>query len=70
MTTRNGNTGKPWNGIDPNVRGKSGMHWVTTHDKLDAYVTAGLVHWPQKEGGAPRLKYYLDESVGVPLSDF
>src|SRR6185437_5255684 len=34
---RNGETGKPWRGIDPNLRGKSGMHWVTRHASLDAY---------------------------------
>jgi hypothetical protein len=27
------------------------------------------VFWPEKEGGLPRLKYYLDDSPGVPLSD-
>ncbi len=67
---RNGVTGKPWRGIDPNTRGKTGMHWVTTHDKLDEYEKAGLVVWPDKPGGAPNLKYYLEENPGVPASDF
>lgn len=67
---RNGNTGKPWRGVDPNTRGKQGMHWITTHDKLEAYHDAGLVVWPAKEGGAPNLKYYLEDSPGVPMSDF
>jgi site-specific DNA-methyltransferase (adenine-specific) len=67
---RNGITGKPWRGFDPNTRGKAGMHWVTVHEKLDAYDAKGLVAWPKKTDGVPRLKYYLDENKGVPLSDF
>lgn len=68
--TRNGVTGKPWRGFDPNTRGKSGMHWVTTHEKLDAYAAQGLVEFPKKPDGTPRLKYYLEQNPGVPLSDF
>jgi len=67
---RNGETGKAWRGIDPNSKGKGGMHWVTTPDKLDEYERQGLILWPQKKGGSPRLKYYLSQSPGVPLSDF
>jgi len=67
---RKGKTGEPWHGIDPNLRGKNGMHWVTTSDKLDEYDRQGLIIWPQKPGGTPRLKYYLDESPGVPAADF
>ncbi len=67
--TRNGETGKVWRGIDPNKRGKAGMHWVTTPAKLDEYEKQGLVIWPDKEGGTPRLKYYLEQSPGVPLND-
>jgi DNA modification methylase len=66
---RYGETGRPWRGIDPTNRGKNGMHWVTTPAKLDEYEAAGLVVWPKKEGGVPRLKYYLDQSPGVPLND-
>ncbi len=66
---RNGITGKPWRGIDPNSRGKQGMHWVTTHDKLEAYNTRGLIVWPKIKDGAPNLKYYLDTNKGVPLND-
>ena len=67
---RNGDTGKPWRGIDPSVRGKDGMHWVTTRDKLDAYEAQGLVYWPAKEGGLPRLKFYEHQSKGVAMNDF
>lgn len=68
--TRGGETGKPWRGFDPNVRGKAGMHWITIHSKLEDYVNKGLVIFPQKSEGAPRLKYYLDQTKGVPASDF
>jgi len=68
--TISGETGKPWRGYDPNTRGKSGMHWLTTHDKLEEYVRKGLVVFPTKANGAPRLKYYLDQNKGVPVSDF
>jgi site-specific DNA-methyltransferase (adenine-specific) len=64
---RRGITGKPWNGIDPNTRGKQGMHWVTTHEKLDEYKAKGLVVF--SKSGIPNLKYYLKESPGVPLND-
>lgn len=67
---RGGITGKPWRGFDPNERGKAGMHWLTTHDKLEAYVVQGLVAFPKKDDGTPRLKYYLDQNKGVPISDF
>ena len=30
----------------------------------------GLIVWPEKEDGAPNLKYYLDDNEGVVVSDF
>lgn len=66
----NGETGKVWRGFDPGLRGKSGMHWLTTHDKLEDYVSKGLVEFPKKIDGTPRLKYYLDQNKGVPVSDY
>jgi hypothetical protein len=44
-------TGKPWRGFDPNKRGQSGMHWLTTHDKLEEYVKRGLIDFPRKTDG-------------------
>jgi site-specific DNA-methyltransferase (adenine-specific) len=67
---RRGESGKPWRGIDPNLRGKGGCHWITTPRKLDEYDTAGLIIWPDKEDGLPRLKYYLEDTRGVPVTDF
>jgi adenine specific DNA methylase Mod len=37
--------------------------------RLDKFASAGLIYWPEKEGGVPRGKQYLDESFGVPLQD-
>jgi DNA modification methylase len=65
---RNGITGKPWKGVDPNKQGKEGCHWVTTHEKLDEYDKQGLVYYPPK-GVTPQLKYYIDQSPGVPINE-
>ena len=64
---RRGNTGLPWKGIDPNKRGKSGMHWVTTHDKLEKYLLEDRIVF--SNSGIPNLKYYITDSPGVPLND-
>ena len=67
---RNGITGKPWRGLDPNLYGKGGCHWITVHDNLEEYDKQGMIVWPKKEGGLPQLKYYLADNKGVPVSDF
>ena len=64
--TRDGETGTPWRGIDPTEKGR---HWAWTPAELDRLDAAGKIHWPQKEGGMPRLKKYLDDQPGVPLQD-
>ena len=66
---RSGRTGSIWRNIDPNTRGRNGMHWVTIPEKLEEYDRAGLIVWPQKENGAPNLKYYLEDNSGVVISD-
>lgn len=66
---RNGATGRPWRGIDPATRGKGGMHWITVPEKLEEYDRQGLILWPNKEGGSPRLKYYEDQTSGTPIND-
>jgi len=80
--TRRGYSGKPWRGIDPTAVGrhwaiparlleKLGIQAETTQDKLDALDAAGMIYWPQKEGGVPRLKLFADEVeiTGVALPD-
>lgn len=66
---RNGVSGQPWRGIDPNQRGQNGMHWVTTHAKLEEYDRKGLIVWPKNKDSAPGLKYYLNDHDGVVVSD-
>ena len=75
---RNGDSGKPWRGIDVTAKGR---HWAVPGDlpclvgledasvqaKLDALNQAGLIHWPKKEGGVPMFKRYADQQPGVPL---
>lgn len=63
-----GDTGKVWRGVDPNKRGKSGMHWLKKIEVLDKLDRDGLIVWNSQ--GIPELKYYLDESKGVYISDF
>ncbi len=64
--TRNGETGKPWRGIDVTAKGR---HWAYPPAILDEFDAAGRVHWPKREGGMPRLKQYEDQMPGVPLQD-
>jgi len=63
---RNGSSGKPWHGIDPTARG---YHWKFTIEHLDELDAQGKIYWPDKAGGVPRYKRYLDEVHGVVLQD-
>jgi adenine-specific DNA-methyltransferase len=65
-----GETGVVWRGIDPNKLGKNGMHWLKNPKVLDDLDAQGLIYWPKKEDGTPRLKYYETEAKGVYISDF
>ena len=52
--TREGESGRPWKGYDP---GAMGRHWANSHQQLDEWDAAGLIHWPRKtgrRGGFPR----------------
>lgn len=75
---RNGDSGKPWRGVDVTVKGRhwavpsgphclKGMETATVQEKLDALDGAGLIHWPKKEDGVPMFKRYADQQPGVPL---
>ena len=63
---RHGETGLLWHGIDPNIKGR---HWVVPPSKLDELDKKGLIHWPEKKDGMPRLKQYLEEMPGIPIQD-
>lgn len=76
--TRNGESGKPWRGVDPSAVGR---HWAipgevmerynltgtTVQNRLDALDTAGLIYWPKDAAGTPRLKWYADELGGMAM---
>jgi site-specific DNA-methyltransferase (adenine-specific) len=75
---RKGESGQKWRGIDVTAKGR---HWALPGDvceqlgiagkavieRLDALDAAGMVHWPKKADGVPRLKQYADKMPGVPL---
>ncbi len=63
-----GETGQIWRGVDPNKRGKNGMHWLKKIEVLEKLDAEGLVVWNSK--GIPELKYYSEEAKGVYISDF
>lgn len=58
---RNGATGTPWRGFNPASKGN---HWKVVPTELDRLDREGRIYWPEKEGGWPRLKQYLDEAKG------
>ena len=77
---RNGESGKPWRGVDPTrVR----RHWAlpgeilselgigdgTVQERLDALDEKGYVYWPSKEDGTPRLKWFADDLKGMAIGD-
>ena len=80
--TRQGDSGKPWRGVDPT---DSGRHWavpnislqaaypeldlstLSVQEKLDRLDKAGLVHW--SKSGKPQRKRYLAEAKGVLIQD-
>ena len=61
---RHGETGKPWRGFDPNTKQR---HWATSPSELDQLDAKGMIYWPKKEGGWPRIKRYLDTQQGVQI---
>jgi site-specific DNA-methyltransferase (adenine-specific)/adenine-specific DNA-methyltransferase len=63
-----GETGQVWRGVDPNKRGKNGMHWLKKIEVLEKLDAEGLVVWNSQ--GIPELKYYSEEAKGVYISDF
>ncbi len=77
---RHGESGLPWKGINPTAVGRHwaipgdvmdrlGLHGNTVQEKLDALDAAGMIYWPTKEEGTPRLKWYADQLEGVALPD-
>lgn len=61
---KDGESGKPWRGINPTLKGR---HWAYNHAELERLDKEGRIHWPKR--GVPRLKRYEDELEGMPLQD-
>jgi site-specific DNA-methyltransferase (adenine-specific) len=80
--TRNGESGKPWRGYDPNAHGR---HWaiprelanefgidptLSSQEKLDELDRFGLLDLPDpKSGSLPTYRQYLERSPGILLQD-
>jgi DNA modification methylase len=62
--TKEGESGKPWRGINPSAIGR---HWAANHAELDRLDHEGRIHWPKK--GVPRLKRFESEYQGIALQD-
>lgn len=43
--------------------------YPTVHQRLDALDKAKLIHWPEKKGGMPSLKRYLESTKGTVICD-
>lgn len=66
LGTRQGESGKPWRGIDITAKGG---HWKYQVAKLDELDAEGRIYWPPKRGGMPRLKVYAEDAKGSALQD-
>lgn len=77
---RQGESGRPWRGVDPT---KAGRHWAlpghiteklgikgpTVQERLDQLDQVGRIFWPKKADGKPRLKWFADDAEGTPVPD-
>ncbi len=78
--TAGADSGQPWRGFDPTALGR---HWAipgrvldsagivrrSIQETLDALDTAGLIYWPQRGAGFPRLKWFEDMAEGAIQPD-
>jgi site-specific DNA-methyltransferase (adenine-specific) len=78
--TRKGESGQEWRGISPTSVGrhwaipraiiaKEGLDATGTMEALAALDKAGRIYWPSKEGGTPRLKWFVSDLDGARLGD-
>ena len=77
---RKGESGSEWKGVNPTAVGR---HWAIprailakegliaegTRASLDALDDAGRIYWPSREGGTPRLKWFVSDLEGARLGD-
>lgn len=60
-----GNLVYEWKGAWP----APGRTWACVKAQMEEYDRKGLIHYPKKDGGKPRLKRYESEFEGVTLQD-
>jgi site-specific DNA-methyltransferase (adenine-specific) len=66
--TKEGESGKPWRGFDPDSMGR---HWANAHSTMEEWAAAGLIHFP-KGGGFPRRRdaeAFAPESRMITVGD-
>jgi len=78
---RDGDSGKPWRGVDPNQMGK-GRHWAVpgflrhliseeaqcnVQKSLDELEALGRIVWAKDGAGRPNVVQYVDDLPGVEL---
>ena len=61
--TQNGDTGKPWHGMNP----PAGRHWRVSPTELTQLDKAGKIEWSKT--GNPRMKKYFDDYKGSLAQD-
>lgn len=64
--TREGESGRPWRGIDPTSKGR---HWANSHALMNKWDKEGKIHWPKDPKGMPRYKRFEEELGTMPLQD-
>jgi adenine-specific DNA-methyltransferase len=60
-----GNLLYEWKGAWP----APGRTWACVKEQMEEYDRKGIIHYPKKDGGKPRLKRYESEFEGVTLQD-
>jgi site-specific DNA-methyltransferase (adenine-specific) len=66
--TREGESGKPWRGHNPDSMGR---HWANAHSTMEEWAAAGLIHFP-KGGGFPRRRAaepFAEEARMITVGD-
>ena len=82
---RTGDSGSPWKGYNPTTAGRhwaipaylredlerrgESLEGLTTQEKLDMALRHDLIYLPNKVGGQPSAKRYLNDRDGTPIQD-
>lgn len=60
-----GDTSYEWKGVKP----PAGRYWAYSKENMEEFDREGRIQYPDKPGGMPRYKRYLDEMLGMPVQD-